>query len=415
MSFFPAVLIGGPPHSGKSVLVYSLTRALRNARVPHYVLRACPDGEGDWSNEADRAVVQMIRHKGAYTPKFIESVATFLQKRHLPLLVDVGGLPTAEQEAVFGYCTHAVLLVGERPDDISAYTHDTAVWQAIAQRQHLPVIAHIKSVLQGQHELGSTTPFINGTIAGLERGKVVSGPAFDALVKKLIQLFAYTEKELTALHLAQAPVELTLDLPALARTLGATNGYWKPEQLPNLLDYLPVQTALAIYGRAPNWVYAALALHAAPAQVWLFDARLGWITLPVLPIVKDGKVIGPERRRVFGSETGVSDVQGGWNTILHERSDHIILEMTTQSQYLDKQRPEGLPLPYVEGTGGLILSGKVPNWLLLATARQVGVTVSWIAVYQPQLKGAVIVKEAQDNQRVGAVFAIGKQVAGIVA
>ena len=44
MELFPAVMIGGPPHSGKSVLAYSLTQALRARGVAHYVLRAYPDG-----------------------------------------------------------------------------------------------------------------------------------------------------------------------------------------------------------------------------------------------------------------------------------------------------------------------------------------------------------------------------------
>jgi len=39
MNPFPAVVIGGPPHSGKSVLTYLLTRQLRALRVEHYVLR----------------------------------------------------------------------------------------------------------------------------------------------------------------------------------------------------------------------------------------------------------------------------------------------------------------------------------------------------------------------------------------
>lgn len=64
MSLFPAILIGGPPHSGKSVLVYSLTQALRARGVVHYALRACPDGEGDFSNETDQAVIRLVRDPG---------------------------------------------------------------------------------------------------------------------------------------------------------------------------------------------------------------------------------------------------------------------------------------------------------------------------------------------------------------
>ena len=60
MELFPAVLIGGPPNSGKSVLTYNLTQALRERGIQHYVVRAAPDGEGDWVSEADRSLVRTI-------------------------------------------------------------------------------------------------------------------------------------------------------------------------------------------------------------------------------------------------------------------------------------------------------------------------------------------------------------------
>jgi len=63
MELFPAVAICGPPHSDKSVLAYTLSRALRTRQIAHYVLRAFPDGEGDWANEADQALVRCAHHK----------------------------------------------------------------------------------------------------------------------------------------------------------------------------------------------------------------------------------------------------------------------------------------------------------------------------------------------------------------
>ncbi len=388
MNLFPAILIGGPPHSGKSVLVYNLTRALRAKRVPHYVLRACPDGEGDWANEADQAVVQTIRNKGKFNARFMARVASYLQKRHLPLLVDVGGLPTSEQESVFSLCTDAILLIADRPDDAAAYVEGTAVWHAIAERQHLSVIAHLKSVLNGRDELLTTTPSVTGTITDLERSAVSTGAVFDALVEKVTRRFTYSEEALTRAHLEQSPVELTLDLPELARTLGMDDGYWRPDQLPALLDYLPEQTPLAIYGRAPNWIYAALSLHALPAPVWLFDARLGWIEPPELPII---------------AEENRGGMQHGWHPIMEEYPEHLILDMNTQSQYLDRQTPKRLPLPALPHKNGLILSGKIPNWLLTAAARQAAHAYLWLAVYQPQSNGYIVVADT-DSEMIGKVL-----------
>ena len=48
------IVLGGPPHSGKSCLREGLKQAIRiipNAPYP-YVITACPDGEGCWHYEA---------------------------------------------------------------------------------------------------------------------------------------------------------------------------------------------------------------------------------------------------------------------------------------------------------------------------------------------------------------------------
>jgi CRISPR-associated protein Csx3 len=372
MPDFPAVLIGGQPHSGKSVFVYSLTRALRAARVPHYALRACPDGEGDWANEADQVVVQTIRSKGPFSPEFMANVAAYLQKRHLPLLVDVGGKPTPEQESVFAHCTHAILLIGDRADDPEAFARDRTIWRQMMQRQGVSIIAELKSSLTGRDELVTAEPIIEGTVTGLERGQTAGGPALTAVLNRLSDLFDFQEAELTRQHLAQAPVELTLDLPALARTLGQADGYWQPEQLPALWDYLPGGKPLAVYGRAPNWLYATLAALAYPAPFWLFDARLGWVEPPNLPSESSGQ-------------------QAGWQVIIQEEPDFTILEMRTHSQYLDIQDAERLPLAKVPPDKGLVLSGKVPHWLITAVTRQQAFHLPWTAVYQPPLQAAIVV------------------------
>src|SRR5436305_1318113 len=47
VNLLPAILVGGPPHAGKSVLFYRLTQALRARGLDHHAIRACPDGEGN--------------------------------------------------------------------------------------------------------------------------------------------------------------------------------------------------------------------------------------------------------------------------------------------------------------------------------------------------------------------------------
>jgi CRISPR-associated protein Csx3 len=269
----PAVLVGGPPHSGKSVLIYSLSQALRARGVEHYALRACPDGEGDWSSEARPELVKEIRIKGDWTARWVQWISRDIRRRQKPLLVDVGGRPTAEQATMFGLCTHAVLLT---PDDAAR-----AGWLALLAEQRLPILADLRSDLAGRDRLDAAAPTIQGVLAGLERHSQAQGPAFEALVDRLAQLFVASGEDLRQRHLASAPAEITVDLDRLARTLGVPlreqKPYWAPEHIPLLLDYLPAATPLAIYRRGVAWVIAGRSGDrlASPARL-LTASTCGW-------------------------------------------------------------------------------------------------------------------------------------------
>lgn len=376
MSALPAIAIGGPPHSGKSVLTYSLTQLLRDQRIDHYVLRACPDGEGDWSNEAAPQTVQAIRQKGKFTTTFIANVSAALQKRHLPLLVDVGGRPSQADEAIFRQCTHLIIL--------SATAEGMAEWRAFAQRLGLPIIAELESMLVGEEAVYATYPLLCGRLVGLERGRRVTGALLDHLAGVVCSLFALKPAELRQFHLAMAPVELAVDLDRVAATLNLMQGgQWRPAEIPVVLAYVPAQTPLAIYGRGANWLYTALALQTWPAEFYQFDARLGWVK--------------PAR---------LSFIAQAQSTLLHcttsVEADYTRIRVQIPDTYLDYDAIQGCAIPPVAPERGVILDGKLPYWLWtgLACAYQ---TAPWVAVYQPQL-GDVVVMTRQAEFQVGSVL-----------
>lgn len=383
METLPAIVIGGPPHSGKSVLLYSLSHALRAAGVEHYALRACPDGEGDWANEADAPLVRTIRidTKGEWTVDWVDRMCQDIAVRHLPLLVDIGGKPTLDQERIFDECTHAVLLTKD--------ADSRAEWLERVERHGTPLLAGLTSDLHGTHHLAATSPQLTGTIAGLERGSEASGPVFDALVRQVADVFSQGDTDYRSRHLALAPAETALDLDRLAVTLALVEPgeapFWQPEQLPEILDYLPGGVELAAYGRGTNWLQAALACLAYPANFFNFDVRLGWVQAQRLPVGD------------LPPNTGVRFRQSIAPGAVH-------LETLLPRNYLDYSQLSKLALPFIPSQSGVILSGQLPYWLYTSLAVSVH-DAPWIAVYQPRLKAAVVV-HARDPLRIGSTMPV---------
>ena len=374
---FPAVLIGGPPHSGKSVLTYSLTHTLRGCKIEHYVLRACPDGEGDWANQADQTYVRQIRQKGPWTDQWVDQIVRYIQHRHLPLLVDVGGLPAWDQERIFRACTHAVLLTKE--------SEGQAAWQAIMARNGVPVIADLTSVQDGVSVLYQLNP-PSGQLSGLERGAQAQGPLYDALVDTLLPLFALNNEALRKLYLSRSPAENAIDLARMALTLGVRQTEegtrWAADDLPRLLASLPGGQTLGLYGRSPTWISGAVAVHCLPSPCYLFDVRLGWVDVPTLPLGES-----------CATETLCLKIV--------EQSEFTRIEITLPEYHVDYGEMARFVAPQVDLTRGVVLDGRCPLWLYATLSRSYA-GAAWVAVHVPQDQQALVVASRRAQHPIGS-------------
>lgn len=386
MNLLPAVLIGGPPNAGKSVLFYSLTMALYERGIKHHIIRACPDGEGNWFQEIHRALdpetIRLIKvtSKADWTPAFVEGICRDLQRRHAPLLVDMGGQPRDWQHCILRNCTHSVLLFHD-PD--SEHTH---FWQQLLRSTDLLPLAHLHSILNGESIVTEETPVIRGVLSRLERGTLARGDAFDALVQRIATLFStYSLTELEQTLLQNAPAEPVV-LSQLLHKFDASANMWQPAMLRLLADELPVNTSLAIYGKGPGWLYSALAAQVGTQPFYQFDPRIGWMTPPTLQV----------------------SMQSAPEAITYHLEDDEhgqMLSIRLNNEYLDYLQTEDMAFPPVAADSGLIINGKMPLWLLTALVRLYRETaVPWIACYQPQLHGAVVVLARTDEHRTGDVI-----------
>lgn len=381
----PAVLIGGPPHAGKSVLSYSLAQTLRQRRVEHYLYRASPDGEGDWFQEGPEETVNEIRlHvKGNWSREYAEMARRQIEGRPFPWLVDAGGKPGPLDEPILRACTHAILLT------TTPETHE--LWHTLVARHGLILLADIHSTLEGVSRLEATTPVIRGTLTNLQRYHLATGEVIEALANRLTDLFtSYDPEELRQFRLSYAPVETVLELDRYGQDAASpAEKVWLPSELPSLVSALPVQIPLGLYGRASNWVYGAVAAATAPAPLALFDVRLGWLSVPMLHLDPAAAAHGAH------PDSGLE-----WR--LDSDGSIAVLEMglLPGKVELDYEQIGTCSFPVIPPEQGLICSGKLPLWLWAGLARRYQ-NASWLAFYQVQEQGAIVVAARDGQHHIG--------------
>lgn len=189
----PAILIGGPPNSGKSVL----SNAIRLSLIQHwpqatvYLHRASWDGEGNWTYETPQPdlVSTLVRqheyriHADPETAKLIPSffqyhAETVKNLRHLVdcLLVDVGGTPQPEKLSILQQCS-SYIVISRLPEAIPS-------WHTFGQT-HASPLAVIHSVLSTTLEVHQTTPWLEIKAGPWIMGKTKTIP--DCLLQTILR------------------------------------------------------------------------------------------------------------------------------------------------------------------------------------------------------------------------------------
>lgn len=382
VSAFPAVLIGGPPHSGKSVFTYVLKQALKqlHPRPAFYVFRAAPDGEGDWFHEGDPGLVHQLRFKQTFDRDFAQKVAEAIAARHLPLLVDVGGKITGEQRLIARQCTHAVLVSAD-PDQLKA-------WEAFVAEMGLELLAAFHSRLEGEDvvENPEAVP-LRGTVTRLQRHATVERrPAVEAAAALIAPLFTFDHETLREIHRQQLRPEFSLvDLQTWP-----PSGRWTPELLPRLVESLP-PGPIALYGSAPTWAFGTAAA-ATSAPLYQFDAAWGWLSPPPLRL----------GARLF-CHFHLSQ-EGEWTTV----------EVQLPKGYVRPCEVAESGIPQVPAGASLVLSGRIPLWLYTALVRAYAPVARRIALYYPQMGKAVVVASQNPACPPGTTVAVeGLKGAGV--
>lgn len=366
-NLFPAILVAGPPHSGKSVLAYLLSQRLRAAQVAHILLRAAPDGEGDWSYQCPDEVRIHQRRKGIYTLDLIEDLLGAIRSRSLPMLVDIGGRPRDSQFRLLDACTHVVHLWRE--------ADDRQEWETWLEPRSLIPIASLHTQLAPPDYSEPGAGPLRGVITGLDRGNPQPGPLFEQILQRVQGICAYPPEALEAEHLRQAPAGVPqLTVTQLADEIGVLQGptklWWAPEHLDLVRAWLPAGQPLAFYGPGPLWLYAGIAARVAPATLYVFDARFyGWMQPP--PVILNSHQANEE-----------------FTLTVEPAADHVCVRFDLLPQH-HVLHPRPLHVPPLPADAHVVLDGKMSTWVITALAQALR-EQPCLAAHDPRLSQNVV-------------------------
>lgn len=181
------IVLSGPPRSGKSCLREGLKQVLTQLGHYPFVLTACPDGEGAWFQATvERSSVLAAECKSAYkskfTPEFVARISAAVCTNPLPLqLIDIGGIPSVENEAICSAATHIVILAGDMAK--------VAEWESFAAKLNLKIIAIIYSDYNGKEDsvANNGDGILKGSVHHLERGeRIDTRPMVRALAEHIL-------------------------------------------------------------------------------------------------------------------------------------------------------------------------------------------------------------------------------------
>ncbi|MFL9457623.1 MULTISPECIES: CRISPR-associated ring nuclease Crn3/Csx3 [Nostocales] len=188
----PALMIVGPPDSGKSVLSHALFQALLSDHPEIYLQRAHWDGEGNYilelSAEATHDEIEAFKklNKGALTERFFPYHAQAilqLRKQKSLVIVDVGGMVQPEKLPILEACTH-YLIISSKSEEVDA-------WHEFCRdRGNLKPVAVIHSRLEEIEEVHKQEPYLEITCGPWVRGQVKS--VSDVLLKQVKKLLQHS-------------------------------------------------------------------------------------------------------------------------------------------------------------------------------------------------------------------------------
>ena len=381
------IVIGGPPHSGKSVFIEALTQNLDKDNT--FSFSAAPDGEGPWlQRHYDDPEVVKFRQKGKFTPEFVADRKKKINDWEGPLMIiDVGGRTSEENAQMIEGATHAIILAG----DLSKL----AEWRKFFEENNIEVIAKLHSHYQDNKDIQRTMEpgksHIVSSVHYLERGE----PAADretikqvaGLISSMVEgnvAYRQTHEVENANPFEVFIPEVFKDLPneTIERTITTRDGQQKQVQNKQILrSAIPqiYEKALEFDGQ-PAWLngpvnsWEAIALAMAFEDAGSTDVRLrgpdGYIPVKSLPETEELDT------KWWAEPQQHGEMEGKLIYVIHNTAH-------ASNNPVSPADLETMTVPQVPENAIVVISTQGPNWLKASIASGYKGKVAGIAAFQP--------------------------------
>ena len=349
------IIYCGPPHPGKSVFIANLINKMPTDA--YTIIRACPDGEGTWSNNKNQNETTIVRKKGKFTKSFIDDACQAIDNQSNKIvLVDVGGVMSKENEQIFRHCDSFVVL--------SSDEQKKQEWLEFGQGLGLECVGCLDSSLEGQEEIYSRAPFFQGRIVGLERGEILEDSSvIKAIVSDIVQKSRYGEKTNEQSYDVDGTMiddtEFGFEL-GYGKEIFTEDGTpikkvrWPESALPKIYKAIKEKVnpdkSVKINGIRANFVLCAIAKAArqkGAKYISAYDIR----TKSYVPIRNL-----PKKKRLKQSE--------GLNYNIIENKENVFMDIDITKEQYSLEDYERCVLPQIKERKNLYLSGRMPLWLL---------------------------------------------------
>lgn len=349
------IVFCGPPHSGKSVFLSNLIEKMPTDS--HTILRACPDGEGNWSNNKNQNETILVRKKGKFTPEFVNNVCNAIDNQTSKIsLIDVGGVISKENEQIFKHCDSFVI--------VSRDEESKEKWLEFGNKLGLQCLGAIDSKLEGQDEIYKREPYLQGTVTGLQRGNNLENSIIiNALLSDIIKMSKYEERENSNDEKFEG---IMIDDTQLGFELGYGKKFkteqgisikkvkWSEDAIPKVYkkmdQILKKDSKVRLNGIRANFILCAIAKSAMKKgikDISTYDIRLKqYIPIKRLP-----------------KKRGIKQAEGlQYNIIQNDSNIFMDIDITGEQYTLDEYKK--CIIPKLNKNKNLYLSGRIPHWLL---------------------------------------------------